>query len=168
MDAWNSLETANVTSVVQLLRLCKGAKGLRRFVFLSTDILDPAGDRSETAPRAMADEVTWWGGYQQTKWASEGLLLAAAKAGVAAVTVVRMGMVTPNRTTGAANVTDWLMRVVVGSMLVGATRAQPEAVLHSTPVDYVADFLAQMASRQPHDQFIIVHVPQRPVAEPRA
>ena len=102
LQSYSALEAANVQGTRRLLMLASLAP--TKFVLVSTE---------------SAQESRRSSGYGQTKHAAESLVQEALSCGMQG-SILQLGMVGPDRVTGASNVQDWLIRYVLGALQLGA------------------------------------------------
>ena len=101
LQSYGALEATNVAGTRRLLRLATLAP--TKFVLIST---------------ASAQKSRSTSGYGQTKQAAESLVQEALSRGMEG-SILQLGMVGPDRVTGASNVQDWLIRYVLGTLQLG-------------------------------------------------
>ncbi|CAE7239800.1 car [Symbiodinium sp. CCMP2456] len=102
LQSYSTLEATNVQGTRRLLMLT--ALAPTKFVLISTE---------------SAQESRRSSGYGQTKHAAESLVQEALSCGMQG-SILQLGMVGPDRVTGASNVQDWLIRYVLGALQLGA------------------------------------------------
>jgi thioester reductase-like protein len=98
---------------------------------------------TETDPLPPCEKLLH--GYSQTKWVAEKLIEVARRRGLP-VAVYRPGHVTGDSKTGAANVNDLLHTIVLACLRLGAVPRR-DIELDLTPVDYVAQAIAELSRR---------------------
>ena len=90
------------------------------------------------------------GGYAQTKWVCEQRLKAAASLlPYLRVGIYRLGMISADCSNGTSNLSDWLYRFVVCSILIGGyliNRASSLPVLNLTALDHASTCLLALIS----------------------
>lgn len=142
-----ALRDANVLGTREIIRLaCRGRiKPLHMIstaaVFASPEydggppILEDAPVRGSTALR----------GYEQSKWVAEQLVVAAGARGLP-TTIHRPATVTGHTRTGAANLRDFSLRMLLGCIELGAW-PQLELRFSMAPVDHVAAAIVHLSGR---------------------
>ena len=145
---YGALKAANVLGTQEVLRLAVRAR-LKPVHHVSTLAVlaaaDPAdGEVREDAPLKTTERLTT--GYAQSKWVAEGLVSVARERGIP-VSVYRAGAVTGHTRTRLSRPDDFLWRMVIGSVQLGAA-PQMDSLLFGSPVDYVTRAIVHL-SRQP-------------------
>jgi amino acid adenylation domain-containing protein/thioester reductase-like protein len=142
---------ANVTATAEILRLvAQGApKRLHYISTLSVFPVPASGEAAEPPGEPVAGEHEPWdcaipvGGYSQSKWVAEKILMLARARGIPA-TVYRLGEVMPHSRTGIANPSSVLDILLHGCTRLGM-RFATQAVTDWTPVDKVSEFIVGAA-----------------------
>lgn len=142
---YEALEDANVRAVHTLL--CLAAEGRAKHihhastlsVFVATDRNTGTACEDDT----LSDTAQIYGGYTQSKWAAEILLLAARVKGHA-ITLHRLGLITGDSATGDYSCHDFLRTFMQGVISLGhIPAAHDDLLVDVTPVDYAADMMTQ-------------------------
>jgi L-aminoadipate-semialdehyde dehydrogenase len=141
---YENLRAANVVSTLEGIKICATFKP-KRFAFVSsTSTLDTSHFVEQSAsghPVLESDNLSGsrtalTTGYGQTKWVSEALIRAACKQGLNG-TIIRPGYVMGDPTSGVSNTDDFLVRMLKGSIQVGA-RPDVSNTINMVPVTRVA------------------------------
>jgi amino acid adenylation domain-containing protein/thioester reductase-like protein len=155
---YSGLRAANVEATQEILRFaCTGKRkhlhhASTLSVFVATD--QNNGRLVETNRLEKTQRV--YGGYAQTKWAAEYMLLQVPK-DACGITHYRFGLITGDTKTGACSANDFLTMFVKG---ISSLRAVPEGFddkLHVdiTPVDYAASAMVHLSL---HGKSDIYHI----------
>eukprot|EP00746_Dinoflagellata_sp_MGD_P043422 gnl/MRDRNA2_/MRDRNA2_205462_c0_seq1.p1 gnl/MRDRNA2_/MRDRNA2_205462_c0~~gnl/MRDRNA2_/MRDRNA2_205462_c0_seq1.p1 ORF type:complete len:380 (+),score=63.97 gnl/MRDRNA2_/MRDRNA2_205462_c0_seq1:44-1141(+) len=161
------MKPMNVTPVIEMLRLCGtqsvGSCVEKRFVYVSTiSVLDGVSKGASEDESAIATEEEinqTHSGYAQSKWVAESLVREACVRGFDCQ-IWRLGLMSPDSTTGASNLKDWMMRFVCCCAAIGSYCGSDNP-FHVTPVDYAADAVVKAASLPRSTQRIVktFHMP---------
>lgn len=148
---YGGLKDVNVGSTVQLLQAAMTSPFLKSFVYVSGGLItDNQIWTEEEARRAK--------GYDLTKYVSERLVSAAAKQRHVphkAFSVVKPGRIIGDVYTGVANPDDFLWRVVMGAVRLGARPIDPEtAWLAMSDVRHVTESILWHAVAKSREHFI--------------
>lgn len=157
---YKSLRTTNVLGTQEVLRLA--AEGHPKPVHLlsSTNIFTSTallGRASLEEDIALDSFASVYGGYAQTKWASEWLGAQARRRGLD-VRVYRPSVISGHTQTGDSNLDDILCRFVKGCIQLGMAPAL-DAELNIVPIDWVVSSLVELF-RMPQragDAFHLTH-----------
>ncbi|WWC63624.1 L-aminoadipate-semialdehyde dehydrogenase [Kwoniella dejecticola CBS 10117] len=168
------LRAANVISTLTALRLCTESKP-KQFSFISSTAVmdneafiaksDEALSNGENGV-PESDDLTagaqgLQGGYGQTKWVCERLIMEAAKRGLNGWTV-RPGYILGDSKTAVTNTDDFLWRMVKGCLQLGLIPDINNS-LNVCPVDHVALLASSAAiSSLPNRPFSIAQVTGHP------
>ena len=165
---YTALKAANVRGTQEVIRLA--ATGPQKILHhVSTldvfESLARAGADVFYESDSIAQGEGISGGYAQSKWVAEQMVLLAKAAGLP-VCLYRPGMVSGHSKTGHANTNDVLCRFI---KTLTQIKAAPELDLDvdMTPVDYVSSAIAQL-SQQPESigrTFHIVNPQPMPLSE---
>lgn len=146
---YRALENSNVRAVHSLL--CLASTGRAKHihhastlsVFVATD--QNTGVAREDDQLNNTDAI--YGGYAQSKWAAEILLLAAAQ-NEHHITLHRLGLITGDSASGQSSSHDFLRTFMQGVISLGHIPAgtHDTLLLDATPVDYAADLMASAIS----------------------
>jgi amino acid adenylation domain-containing protein/thioester reductase-like protein len=107
---------------------------------------EPGSVLDENRPAGSAEALR--GGYAQTKWVSEQLVLAAARRGLPAL-IYRLPRILGDRQTGACQTRDLLWQVLRGCIQAGAFPADVTATYDLAPVDYVSAAIVTLSRSAP-------------------
>lgn len=147
---YSQLRSANVISTINLMLLALEGKK-KSFIFVSLTLtLDTEHYFNLGKPVSEEDDLSGSAsglgtGYGQLKWVAEKLVREAGKRGLRGW-VVRPGYVTGASYNGLANTDDFLIRLLKGSIELGAYPADIENSTNAVPVDHVAKIVAGAAS----------------------
>ena len=145
---YQAMRASNVGGTQEILRFaCTGNRKKIHYastlsVFVATD--QNSGTVYET-DRLEKTQVVY-GGYAQTKWAAEYILLQVPK-DVCDVTHYRFGLITGDTETGICSETDFLKMFVKGLISLGFMPEEFGRILKIdiTPVDYAVTAMAQLS-----------------------
>ena len=176
------LKPTNVLGTHTVLQLAsRGARGVSAVHYVSTTSVFDDPYHAKQSVVLESDPLTQWkglsGGYPQSKWMAERLLMAAAKQRGVPVAIYRPGYVTGDCENGVWNTDDFQCRLIKGCLALGAypfpaaRDAQKRLLaLDASPVDYVAEAIVSIAvgfepSRSRLSAFHIVNPSPYPYAE---
>jgi acyl-CoA synthetase (AMP-forming)/AMP-acid ligase II/nucleoside-diphosphate-sugar epimerase len=160
---YNELKASQVEGTRNVLRFCaEGRPKTLHYasslsVFVDADPLESLCREDDL----RRDITQLHGGYAQSKWVAEQLVLRAREQGLRAA-VHRLGLLSLNMQTGIGPVNDWLTLALPG--LVNAP-AEEALAFDLTPVDYAARVMSWLIQQQAHGVFHIAN-PQ-PVTQAR-
>jgi amino acid adenylation domain-containing protein/thioester reductase-like protein len=141
------LKAANVGGTHEALRL---AARHRPSAFHHVSTIEVFGERGsvldENHPAGPAGALR--GGYAQSKWVSEQLVLAAARRGLPAL-IYRLPRILGDQQTGACQTRDLLWQVLRGCIQAGAFPADVTASYDVAPVDYVSAAIVSLSRSAP-------------------
>lgn len=100
------------------------------------------------------------GGYGQTKWVSERLILEAGRRGLAGA-IIRPAYIVGDTTSAVTNTDDFLWRLVKGCIQLGAI-PDINNPINMVPVDHVARITSVSALQSPLEPLRVHHVTARP------
>ncbi|KAG2007942.1 hypothetical protein GB937_008135 [Aspergillus fischeri] len=148
---YDGLKDVNVGSTVQLLQAAMASPFLMSFVYVSGGLITDSRIWTEEEARMAT-------GYDQTKYVSERLVSAAAtqfrKRGTT-FSVVKPGHIIGDVYTGVANVDDFLWRVVIGAVRLGARPVESETSwLSVSDVRHVTESILWHAAGKCHEHFV--------------
>ncbi|MBD2461910.1 amino acid adenylation domain-containing protein [Oscillatoria sp. FACHB-1407] len=147
MRSYEQLRLTNVVGTQEVLRLA--ALNSIPVHFISTiDILHSLCDAEqfllkhhrtvdESSPLPTFDQVC--GGYAQTKWVGESLMIAASERGIP-TTIHRAGMLTGHSVTGAGQTHDLMARLILGIIQLKAAPLFDGSV-NLIPIDYACQHI---------------------------
>ena len=157
---YDTLRPANITGTQEVLRFA--CTGLRKHihyastlsVFVATD--QNSGTLLETDRLENTQYV--YGGYAQTKWAAEYLLLQVPE-DACAITHYRFGLITGDTKTGTCTESDFLKMFVEGVTSLGIIPDGFDDKLHIdiTPVDYAVAAFFHLSQNGTHDIYHIAN-----------
>lgn len=101
------------------------------------------------------------GGYGQSKWVSERLLLEAGKRGLAG-SIIRPAYIVGDSKTAVTNTDDFLWRLVKGCIQLGHI-PDIHNTINMVPVDHVARVTAVAAFQAPSEPLRVHHITARPL-----
>jgi thioester reductase-like protein len=142
---YQALKKANVGSTLEIIDLATSKK-LKRIHYVSTlSVFSPldhsAGRCAETT---MPGGKTLQGGYAQSKWVAEQLLLQANSHGLP-LSVYRPGRITGDSVRGIANTDDFFYQVLKGCYELMMDYYPEDVYMDMTPVDYVSNAIVKLA-----------------------
>lgn len=166
---YEALRAANVGGTLEVLRFAVQGRVKTVHHVSTLSVLErTAPPPPSAAPEAPLDEDGdgLEGGYRQSKWVAERLVETARRRGVPAV-IYRPGWITGHSTTGIGSTSDFLVRLVAGSLRLGAAPDLETAEFCPTPVNYVSEAIVWLSRHhqpgQPADAVYHLINPQ-PVA----
>ncbi|MEZ0260863.1 MAG: amino acid adenylation domain-containing protein [Alphaproteobacteria bacterium] len=145
---YTDMRGANTAAALELLRLA--ATGKRKTLhYASTLSVFVATDKNSGTlleSDRLENVTTVYGGYAQTKFAAEWMVLQTPAEAVP-VTHYRLGLITGDTVTGASSVTDFLALFFKGAKALGALpdSAGNKLFVDITPVDYAAKALVYLS-----------------------
>ena len=147
---YETLRTVNVGGTLEILRFA--AAGRRKEVHhISTlsvlEKLSFGGPGAAPEEPLDAGAAGLAGGYRQSKWVAEKLVESAHRRGIPAV-VYRPGWITSHSDTGIFNPADFLGRLIVASIRLGAAPDLGAIEVCPTPVDYVSAAIVWLSRRR--------------------
>jgi thioester reductase-like protein/FkbH-like protein len=147
----------NVLGTQEVLRFACKAK-VKPLHFVSTvAVFNGRGLSSDQVVQEADDPPNGealFGGYAQSKWVAERLVLEARKRGLP-VCIYRPGEITGHSRTGASNKDDAFCRLVRGAVQLGKIPTL-EMLVEMVPVDYVARAIVHL-SQQANSRDRLVH-----------
>ncbi|PQE30595.1 nonribosomal peptide synthase protein [Rutstroemia sp. NJR-2017a WRK4] len=148
---YDGLKGVNVGSTIQLLQAAMASPFLKSFVYVSGGLITDSRTWTE-------EEAKMANGYDQTKYVSERLVSAAAthsrKPGTK-FSVVKPGQIIGDVYTGVANVDDFLWRVVMGAVRLGARPLESETSwLSVSDVRHVTESVLWHAAGKSNENFL--------------
>lgn len=139
------LKAANVTGTREVLRMActEHVKPVHHISTLAVFSPSYYNDQSisEDTPPGPAERL--FTGYSQSKWAAERLMMNAREAGVP-VTIYRPGAVLGDTQTAASRSSDFVWRMLKGSIQLGAV-PQIATGIPAAPADYVAAAIVKLS-----------------------
>ena len=147
---YEALRAANVGGTLEVLRFAVEGRAKTVHHVSTLSVLEKSGLPPPcAAPEEPldGDGANLEGGYNQSKWVAERLVETARQRGVPAV-IYRPGWITGHSTTGIGSASDFLVRLIAGSLRLGAAPDLGAAELCPTPVDYVSAALVWLSRRR--------------------
>jgi thioester reductase-like protein len=145
---YERLKPTNVLGTQEVLRLASQSRP-KTVHYISTIAVFPVLANAEVKVIHEQDRLdhggVLYGGYSQSKWVAEKLVMLARDRGVP-VCVYRPALITGHSQTGVWNTDDVLCRAIKSSI---ELRAAPEAEarLNLVPVDYVSKAVVRLSTR---------------------
>ncbi|GAA5899685.1 L-aminoadipate-semialdehyde dehydrogenase [Sporobolomyces salmoneus] len=124
------------------------------YVRMADSIVQQGGLGVSESDPLDAGKVGLKGGYGQSKWVSERLILEAGRRGLAG-SIIRPAYIVGDSTLATTNTDDFLWRLVKGCIQLGHI-PDIENTINMVPVDHVAKITA-CAAVQPSDEPLRVH-----------
>ena len=141
-------KAANVLGSQEVLRLA-AAERLKPVHFVSTLSVFHTGGHDDGAVFAEDDDLddvgAPFGGYAQSKWVAEKLMLEADGRGIP-VAIYRPGLVTGDSETGAWNTDDMMSTLARACLVVGAV-PELDVMVDVVPVDYVSGAIVRLSQQ---------------------
>ncbi len=148
---YQKMAASNVFGTKQLIELA-GYRKLKALHYISTVgyfmSADLADDVVVSEQTELAPEEGIYGGYNQTKWLAEQLVLHARTYNIPTV-IYRPSLITGESQTGYWNQDDVVCRILKGCVEVGA-RPILDVRFNFVPVDYVAKAITHFAMKKPY------------------
>jgi thioester reductase-like protein len=146
---YSSLKAANVLGTREILRLACTAK-IKPVHFISTisvfSGVNNSGSEVISETAKIDDFGIPEGGYAQSKWVADKLVNLARDRGLP-VTIYRPGGISGDSTTGVFNPHDFLYRLLIGCIELGAI-PQGDFLDSLMPVDYVSQAIISISLQQ--------------------
>ena len=145
---YSSLKQANVQGVRHVLKFAASGR-CKHLVHISTmSVLTSQQQGRHEATDLAAHHATlnFTGGYNQSKWVGEMLVLRAAREKGHWVSVFRPGMISAHSTSGSSNENDFDTRLLAGLIKMGSAPYPSRAVLDQCPVDYVSRAIVRVSA----------------------
>jgi thioester reductase-like protein len=144
--SYAQLRPSNVEGTQEVIRLASLGRS-KPLHYVSTLAACPLEDNSEVkvvreAP--LGYDGILYGGYPQSKWVAEQLVLQARANGLP-VAIYRPGLITGHSQTGAWNTSDAICRLIKVTVESGIF-PDTEAAIDMTPVDYVSEGILCLAN----------------------
>lgn len=140
---YDKIKPTNVFGALEVLRLA-GKQQVKTVHFVSTIGVYPGhqGERHWPEERLVdAEEVA--GGYRQSKWVADNLMLTARDRGIP-THVYRLGAITGSQVSGACSPDTFINHLLKGCIQLGAY-LDYDLLLDLVPVDYCAAAIAHIA-----------------------
>ncbi len=146
---YSVLKAANVLGTQEVLRLASEIK-VKHTHFISTTSVFSSSAYSEVEVVTESDTLDHSqsipGGYAQSKWVAEKLVMQARDRGLR-VSIYRPARITGHSQTGVCNTGDFFSRMIKGCIQLGKAPNLDGMVDNITPVDYVSRAIVHL-SRQ--------------------
>ncbi|KAK4050363.1 putative NRPS-like protein biosynthetic cluster [Microbotryomycetes sp. JL201] len=130
------------------------------YIRLGDSIVSQGGKGVPESDSLDAAKTGLKGGYGQTKWVSERLLMEAGRRGLAG-SIVRPSYVVGDTNTAVTNTDDFLWRLVKGCIQLGHI-PDIHNTINMVPVDHVARITAVCALKSPNEPLVVHQVTARP------
>ncbi|KTC92415.1 thioester reductase domain-containing protein [Fluoribacter dumoffii] len=148
---YQKMMASNVLGTKQLIKLA-AHKRLKALHYISTIGYFMSADLAEDAVVSELSELTpeegIYGGYNQTKWLAEQLVVHARSYNIPTI-VYRPSLITGNSQTGHWNHEDVVCRILKGCIELGAI-PELEVGFNFVPVDYIARAITRLAMEKPY------------------
>lgn len=138
---YSVLKAANVLGTQEVLRLASQSK-LKPVHYVSTLSVLSSDNSSDNTDK----EGVPYGGYAQTKWVAEKLIIAARERGIP-TSIYRLGRVSGHSQTGVCNTSDRLYRMIKGFIQLGSI-PDMETTIDMTPVDFVSQAIVSLVHQK--------------------
>lgn len=140
---YDKIKPTNVFGALEVLRLA-GKQQLKAVHFVSTVGVYPGhqGERYWPEER-LTDTHEVVGGYRQSKWVADNLMLTARERGIP-TSVYRLGAITGSQVNGACSPDTFINHLLKGCIQLGAY-LDYDLLLDLVPVDYCAAAIAHIA-----------------------
>lgn len=147
MRPYASLKASNVLGTKEVLRLASLVK-TKPVHFISTlAVFFSPEHNDQVVTESVQPSNTLQGGYKQSKWVAEQMVLRAGQRGLPC-NVYRPGRIMGHSETGiTGNMTDLLTTVLKGCIEIGQVPAR-ENMVNIVPVDYVSHAVVDLALQQ--------------------
>ncbi|MGK7915263.1 MAG: amino acid adenylation domain-containing protein [Prochloraceae cyanobacterium] len=155
---YSDLKAANVLGTQEILRLASQIKVKPVHFISSVAVFSSdayAGNNLIREQDSIEHGEFIYGGYAQSKWVAEKVMMNAAVAGFP-VRIYRPGMIAGDSQTGACKSEELIYRMLQGFAQLGLA-PQWETTLELSPVDYISNAIVYL-SRQPNLPQQIFHI----------
>lgn len=147
LHRYATLRAANVTSTLDLLKLC--THGQPKQLFYVSTLSAAARRQHHILEQAIADHPPMKNGYVQSKWVCEQLLTQAFSRGLHGA-IYRMGNITGSTQNGISNIeTNHTLNLIKGCLQQGVAPDWPDYHLDISPVNMLASLLVDSSLRGP-------------------
>ncbi|MFI5778754.1 thioester reductase domain-containing protein [Nocardia sp. NPDC051570] len=150
---YRQIRAVNVLGSLEVLRLAADQR-VKPVHFVSTIGVYPVHLRGEQlweeTELVTPEDVT--GGYRQSKWVADSLMIAARRRGIPAH-VYRPGAITGSQITGACTTDTFINHLIKGCIQLGAC-LDYDLLLDLVPVDFCAAAVVHSALGGPHDEAV--------------
>ncbi len=147
VQPYEAMRSSNISGTLEVLRLaCTGQR--KHIHYASTLSVFVATDKN-TGTAMEADKLQntkyVYGGYAQTKWAAEYMLLQVPE-NVCTITNYRFGLITGDTKTGKAPQNDLFGMFIKGIKSLGVMpKIAPKIAVDITPIDYASKAMAHLS-----------------------
>jgi len=145
---YESHKASNVQGTEEILRLATMGE-LKPVHFVSTLSVFHTGEHDDGTVFAEGDDLKQvgvpFGGYAQSKWVAEKLVMTAVERGIPAA-IYRPGLVSGDSQTGAWNTGDMMTTLARASLAIGAV-PELDVQVDIVPVDYVSGAIVALSRR---------------------
>ncbi|GAA5881343.1 hypothetical protein JCM1840_006766 [Sporobolomyces johnsonii] len=170
---YNKLRSANVLATLAVIELAATSRPKTvsfvsttatiekaHYVRLADSLVQQGGKGVPESDSLDAGKAGLKGGYGQSKWVSERLVLEAGRRGLAG-SIVRPAYIVGDSTSAVTNTDDFLWRLVKGCIQLGHI-PDIENTINMVPVDHVARITACAALQRANEPLKVHHVTARP------
>ena len=170
---YNKLRAANVLATLAVIELASttrpkalsfvsstAAIEKAHYVRLADSVVQQGGLGVSESDPLDAGKEGLKGGYGQSKWVSERLILEAGRRGLAG-SIIRPAYIVGDSTSAVTNTDDFLWRLVKGCIQLGHI-PDIENTINMVPVDHVARITACAALQPSSEPLRVHHVTARP------
>ncbi|MDD9900250.1 MAG: amino acid adenylation domain-containing protein [Alphaproteobacteria bacterium] len=157
---YQDLRASNITATQEVLRFCceGNKKTLHHASTLSVFVATDQNEGQLLETDRLENTQTVYGGYAQTKWAAEWMLLQVPK-DVCDIRHYRFGLITGDTKTGTCADTDFLAMFAKGISSLCTAPSGFDDLLHVdvTPIDYAAAAMAHISLHGTQDIYHIAN-----------
>uniref|UniRef100_H2YWG8 Dehydrogenase/reductase SDR family member 11 n=1 Tax=Ciona savignyi TaxID=51511 RepID=H2YWG8_CIOSA len=158
---YEALKGTNVTGTRNVLLFAQTGK-IKPLHYISTNAVFPNNKvrvMCKEQPTTLEDAKDLRGGYSQTKWVAEQLLLKAIGQGLP-ITMYRIGNLSGDRTNAGWNPSDFILLVLRASL---QTSSWPDVdwQIEMTPVDFVSRSIVRLSQNLQASVHKIFHIVQQ-------
>jgi thioester reductase-like protein len=155
---YERLKPANVLGTQETLRLASQTM-IKPVHYVSSLAVFPLLNNGELKvvqePDPLDHGGMLYGGYTQSKWVAEQLVVMARARGLP-VCIYRPGLITGHSRTGISNTEDFTCKLIKSWIKIGSA-PDLDATMDMTPVDYVSSAIVHL-SRMPHSLGEVFHL----------
>lgn len=142
---YSLLKATNVLGTQEILRLACQTQ-VKPVHFISTvSVFPPDANTKVITETSSIEDQAPYGGYAQSKWVAEQLVILAKKRGLP-VSIYRLGPISGHSQTGVFNVNDFLYRLMMGYIQLG-NAPEGERMLDIIPVDYASKAIVYLSQK---------------------
>lgn len=147
LSSYTQLKPTNVLGTQEAIRLAASVrlKPLHYVSSVSACPLEDTSDLKVVRERELDDDGLLYGGYPQSKWVAEQVVVLARSRGLPAC-IYRPGIITGDSRTGAWSTTDATCKMIKVSVDSGIT-PDIDTAMDMTPIDYVSRALIHLSNR---------------------